>query len=114
MHAPGVWGPGEAQPVPVSSGELLRPGLQGWLEPQREGSVGKSKGGQGMVVFEESNREAENCLDWRVRLESVTQVSGVPQVHLRAIPPVLGGRAGGGWAQRTGSSIEGMLSVFHH
>ena len=29
------------------------------------------KGGQGAVVFEESNQEAENCLDWRERLESV-------------------------------------------
>ena len=86
MHAPGVWGPGEAQPVPVSSGKLLRPGLQGWLELQREGSVGKSKGGQGMVVFEESNLEAENCLDWRVRRESVCYTgewspSGVSQGH---------------------------------
>ena len=29
------------------------------------------KGGQGAVVFEESTQEAENCLDWRERLESV-------------------------------------------
>lgn len=63
----------------------------------------RGKGGQGTVVFEESNREAENCLDWRERLESVCytgewSTSGASQSH----PPCAGwegwwGRGAGGW-----------------
>lgn len=54
---------------------------------------------RGTGVFEESNREAENCLGWRERLNLFVNTGGVPQLHLRAIAPVLGGRAGGDGAQ---------------
>lgn len=43
---------------------------QCWEETLTVSSQG-GKGGQGAVAFEESNQEAENCLDWRERLESV-------------------------------------------
>lgn len=81
---------------------------QCWEETLTVSSQG-GKGGQGAVAFEESNQEAENCLDWRERLNLFVNTGGVPQLHLRAIPPVLGGRAGGDGAQGTGSSFSWAL-----
>lgn len=57
--------------------EARSPGMAGtsarrqcWEETLTVSSQG-DKGGRGAVVFEERNQEAENCLDWRERLESV-------------------------------------------
>lgn len=43
--------------------------------------------------------------DWNLFVNT----GGVPQLHLRAIAPVLGGRAGGDGAQGTGSSFSWAL-----